>query len=75
MYLFCIFMMIVDLFYVVFEVALEKDLESFSDKHIRGTAISLAMITSNLTASVANLLIGFIAQIATYRIALNIIMI
>ena len=74
MYLFCIFMAIVDLCYVVCEVALERNLEFFSDKHIRGTAISLALITSNLVASVANLLIGFIAQIATYKIALNSIM-
>ena len=74
MYLFCIFMAIIDLCYVVFEVALEKNLEFFSDKHIRGTAISLALITSNLVASIANLLIGFIAQMASYRLALNTIM-
>ena len=74
MYLFCIFMAIIDLCYVVFEVALEKNLEFFSDKHIRGTAISLALITSNLVASMSNLLIGFIAQIASYKLALNTIM-
>ena len=74
MYLFCVFMAIIDLCYVVCEVALEKNLEFFSDKHIRGTAISLALITSNLVSSMANLLIGFIAQIASYKLALNIIM-
>ena len=67
-------MAIIDLCYVVFEVALEKNLEFFSDKHIRGTAISLALITSNLVASMSNLLIGFIAQIASYKLALNTIM-
>ena len=67
-------MALTPLCYVVFEVALEKNLEFFSDKHIRGTAISLALITSNLISSIANLLIGFIAQIASYRLALNVIM-
>lgn len=74
MYLFCIFMMIIDMMYVVLEVSIEKNLEIFSDKHIRGTAISLALICTNFIATIANLFIGFVAQYVNYKIGLTLIM-
>ena len=70
LYLFCIFMLIIDVLYVLLEVSLEKNLEQISDKTIRGTAISLAMTFSNIVAVIANLFIGFIAQYFNYKIAL-----
>ena len=70
LYLFCIFMLIFDLFYVTLEVSLEKNLETISDKTIRGTAISLAMTFCNLVAVITNLLVGFIAQLSNYKVAL-----
>ena len=73
-YLFCIFMLLVDVSYVILEVSLEKNLEQFSDKTIRGTAISLAMTFCNIVAVVANLLIGIIAQYLSYKIALCLIL-
>ena len=73
LYLFCVFMLIVDISYVALEVSLEKNLEQMSDKTIRGTAISLAMIFCNIIACIANLLIGLIAQYFDYKTALCII--
>lgn len=73
-YLFCIFMLLCDLFYVLIEVSLEKNLENLSDNTIRGTAISLAMTFANIVAGVANLFIGIVAQYLNYRIALFAIM-
>jgi hypothetical protein len=73
-YLFCAFMLFVDLSYVILEVSLEKNLEQFSDKTVRGTAISLAITFSNAIAVIANLLVGIIAQYVSYRFALCIIL-
>jgi len=73
-YLFCAFMLFVDLSYVILEVSLEKNLEHFSDKTVRGTAISLAITFSNAIAVIANLLVGIIAQYVNYRFALCIIL-
>ena len=69
-YLFCIFMIVVDIMYVMLEVSIEKNLEKFSDKHIRGTAISLALVCTNLIATFANLFIGFIAQHLSYKVGI-----
>ncbi len=73
MYLFCIFMILIDMLYVVLEVSIEKNLEVFSDKHIRGTAISLALICTNFIATIANLFIGFVAQYFNYKFGLILI--
>ena len=74
LYIFCAFMLLIDLSYVTLEVSLEKNLEQMSDKTVRGTAISLAMTFSNIMAVVANLIVGFIAQYSNYKIALNTVM-
>ncbi len=66
-YTFCAFMMLINLCYVFLEVSLEKNLEQFSNKTVRGTVISFAMICGNLVAVVANLVVGFIAKYASYR--------
>lgn len=73
-YLFCLFMIVLELLYVVLEVSLEKNLEQFSDKTIRGTAISLAMTFGNIVAVVANLFIGLIAQYFSHKFALCLIL-
>ena len=70
LYLFCAFMLIIDLTYVLLEVSIEKNLEQISDKTIRGTAISLAMTFANIVATIANLATGFIAQYINYKVAL-----
>ena len=67
-------MIILELLYVVLEVSLEKNLEQFSDKTIRGTAISLAMTFGNIVAVVANLFIGLIAQYFSHKFALCLIL-
>ena len=74
LYLFCAFMLIVDLTYVLLEVSIEKNLEQVSDKTIRGTAISLAMTFANIVATITNLATGFIAQYMNHKIALCIIL-
>ena len=74
MYIFCIFMLLIYLSYVVLEVSLEKKIEDFSDKTIRGTVISLAMTLCNIIAVIANLLIGAMAQYLNYKFALCFIM-
>lgn len=73
-YIFCAFMLLFDIFYVVLEVSLEKNLEGVSNKTIRGTAISLAMTFCNIVAVITNLIVGFIAQYMYYKIALILIM-
>ncbi|GEM_PF-1708614 len=74
-YLFCIFMMLVDVFYVMLEISLERNLEDMSDKKVRGTAISLAMTCCNAVATFANLFVGLIAQYFNYRISLVCVMV
>ena len=73
LYIFCLFMMIIDFVYVILEISIEKNLEFLSNKTIRGTAISVAMTFCNLFAVICNLSIGFIAQYINYRIGLIII--
>ena len=73
-WLFCLFMMLVDMCYVVLEISLEKNLEAISNKTIRGTAISLAMTCCNFVAVIANLFLGFVAQYVNHYTALLIIM-
>ena len=74
-YLFCIFMMLIDACYVVLEISLEKNLENMSNKKVRGTAISLAMTCCNAVAVFANLFVGFVAQYLNYRISLTSVMV
>ena len=70
LYLFCIFMILVDICYVSLEVSLEKNLETLSDKTIRGTAISLAMTFCSVVAVISNLSVGFLAQYFNFKIAM-----
>ena len=72
-YMFCAFMLLIELVYVILEVSLEKNLEEISDKTVRGTAISIAMTFSNIIAVIANLVVGFIAQYTNYKTSLCII--
>ena len=74
-YLFCIFMMLIDACYVVLEISLEKNLENMSNKKVRGTAISLAMTCCNAVAVFANMFVGFVAQYVNYRVSITSIMI
>lgn len=73
-YVFCLFMMLIDACYVVLEISLERNLENMSDKKVRGTAISLAMTCCNAVAVFANLFVGFVAQYVSHRVALACIM-
>ena len=69
-YMFCVFMMCVNLCYVFLEVSLEKTLEQYSNKTVRGTIISFAMICCNFVSVIANLLVGFIAKYSSYKVAI-----
>ena len=66
-YLFCLFIALV---FTTTEVAIENNFEFFSDKKIRGTAISIAMTCCSLIAILANLFVGIVAQFFSYKIAL-----
>ena len=70
-YLFCVFIV---LSYTIMEVSIEKNFEFYSDKTIRGTAISLAMTFCSIIAILSNLLVGVLAQKYSYHTALCILM-
>ena len=68
--LFYIFCALVSFFYIIMEVSIEKNFEYFSDKKIRGTAISLAMTFCSIIAIISNLFIGFMANYFSYKLGL-----
>ena len=69
-YLFYIFCLLIVISYTTIEVSIEKNFEFFSDKKIRGTAISLAMTFCSLVAIFSNIIIGIIAEMFGYQSAL-----
>ena len=69
-YLFYIFCLLIVISYTTIEVSIEKNFEFFSDKKIRGTAISIAMTFCSLIAIVSNITIGIIAENWNYQLAL-----
>ena len=73
-YLFYIFCLLIVSSYTTIEVSIERKLEHYSDKTIRGTAVSLAMTFCSLVSIFSNLIVGFIAQKNDYKTALLFLM-
>ena len=74
-YLFFAFCLLIVISYTIIEVSIEKNFEYCSDKTIRGTAISIAMTFCSLISIISNLIVGYVAQVFNYRIALIVLMI
>ena len=73
-YFFYVFCLLIVLSYTAIEVSIEKNFEYFSDKTIRGTAISLAMTFCSFISIFSNFLVGIIAQKFNYRFALIVLL-
>ena len=73
-HIFYTFCLLVALFYTVIEVSIERKFEFYSDKTVRGTAVSIAMTFCSLLSIISNLIVGFIAQKYSYRTALIVLM-
>jgi MFS family permease len=73
-YIFYTFCLLVVLFYTVIEVSIERKFEFYSDKTVRGTAVSIAMTFCSLLSIISNLIVGCIAQKYSYRTALIVLM-
>ena len=73
-YLFYIFCLLIVISYTTIEVSIEKNFEFYSDKKIRGTAISLAMTFCSLVAIISNITIGVIAEAFSYQLALIVVL-
>lgn len=71
---FYIFCALIAFIYTTIEVSIENNFEYFSDKKIRGTAISIAMTFCSFIAIISNLFIGIVAQNINYRIGLIILL-
>ena len=74
LYVFYLFCLLVVFAYTTMEVNIERNFEFFSDKKIRGTAISVAMTFCSMISILANMLIGFLAQHYGYKFALIVFM-
>lgn len=70
-YIFCITIVLV---YTLIEVSIERKIEYFSVKTIRGTIISIATTFCSLIAISSNLFVGFIAQHYSYKLSLTLLL-
>ncbi len=73
-YVFYTFCLLIVISYSTLEVSIEKNFEFYSDKKIRGTAISMAMTFCSLLSIISNFLIGCIAEKYSYRASLIFLM-
>lgn len=69
-----ILMCMIVFFYTLIEVSIEKTIDSISDKKVRGTAISIAMMFCSIFTNISIILSGIIAQYLSYKIVLFTIM-
>ena len=71
--MFYIFCLLIVGSYTITEISIEKNFEYYSDKTVRGTAISLAMTFCSFIAIFSNFLVGIIAQKYNYKMSLIIL--
>ena len=53
----------------LFEVSIEKKVESYSNKKIRGVVISISMSLMIIITAIENLIVGAIAKLSSYQIS------
>ncbi len=73
MWMFMVMAIFVNMTFSIVEVSIERRFEDYSDKKIRGTAISMAISLSNLLKIVNIMIIGYLAKNYSYHVGLMVI--